>query len=136
MEERVDSDDHPDTTAPDMGPGRIMKAFGYSMAGFAAAWRHEAAFRQEALAALVLVPAACFLPVPLVQSALLIASVLMVMVVELLNSSIECAIDRISLERHDLSRRAKDTGSSAVLLAVLVASIVWAAIVGGWILGL
>jgi diacylglycerol kinase (ATP) len=116
----------------DMGLGRVGKAFGYSLAGFASAWRSEAAFRQEAIAAMFLLPLACFVPVPLLQRALLAASVLMVMVVELLNSSIESAIDRISLERHALSKRAKDTGSAAVFLAILVALVVWAAIVGGW----
>jgi diacylglycerol kinase (ATP) len=136
MEERIDPDDSAEIVPPDVGLDRIRKALGYSVAGLACAWRNEAAFRQEALAALVLIPLACFLPVPLRDQALLIASVLMMMVVELLNSSIESAIDRISLERHELSKRAKDTGSAAVLLAVLVALVVWGAIVGGWLFNL
>jgi diacylglycerol kinase (ATP) len=136
MEDRIDPDEHVEVVPPDMGLGRIRKAIGYSVAGLASAWRTEAAFRQEALAALVLIPLACFLPVPLLEQALLVASVLMVMVVELLNSSIESAIDRISLERHELSKRAKDTGSAAVLLAVLVALVLWVAIVGGWLFNL
>jgi diacylglycerol kinase (ATP) len=119
-----------------MGLGRIRKAFGYSIAGLAIAWRTEAAFRQEALAALVLIPIACFLPVPLLQKALLVTSVLMVLVVELLNSSIENAVDRVSLDHHELAKRAKDTGSAAVLISLLVALVVWAAIVGGWLLDL
>jgi diacylglycerol kinase (ATP) len=135
MKDRIDPDERMEKARPDMGLGRLGKALGYSLAGLASAWRHEAAFRQEALAALILIPVACFLPVTLLQRALLIASVLMVMVVELLNSSIEAAIDRISLERHELSRRAKDTGSAAVLLALVVALVVWAAIVGGWLYG-
>jgi diacylglycerol kinase (ATP) len=136
MEDRVDSDERVKKARPDMGLGRIWKAIGYSVAGLASAWRTEAAFRQEALAALVLIPIACFVPVSLLQQALLVASVLMVMVVELLNSSIESAIDRISLERHELSKRAKDTGSAAVLLTVFIALVVWAAIVGGWFFNL
>lgn len=135
MEERIDPDDPLEPSRPDMGLGRIGRAFGYSVAGLIGAWRNEAAFRQEALAALVLLPIACLLPLPLLQRALLAASVLMVMVVELLNSSIEAAIDRISLERHALSKRAKDTGSAAVLLAIIVALVLWGAIVGGWIFG-
>ena len=121
MAQRIDPDDPVEIGRPDKRVGRIRKALGYSAAGLASAWRTEAAFRLEALAALVLIPLACFLPVPLLERALLIASVLMVMVVELLNSSIESAIDRISLERHELSKRAKDTGSAAVLLALLIA---------------
>ena len=136
MEDRVDSNERVKKARPDMGLGRIWRAIGYSMDGLASTWRSEAAFRQEALAALVLIPIACLLPVPLLQQALLVASVLMVMVVELLNSSIESAIDRISLERHELSKRAKDTGSAAVLLTVLIALVVWGAIVGGWLLDL
>jgi diacylglycerol kinase (ATP) len=136
MEDRVDSDERVKKARPDMGLGRIWKAIGYSVAGLASAWRTEAAFRQEALAALVLIPIACFVPVSPLQQALLVASVLMVMVVELLNSSIESAIDRISLERHELSKRAKDTGSAAVLLTVFIALVVWAAIVGGWFFNL
>jgi diacylglycerol kinase (ATP) len=135
MKDRIDPDERMEKARPDMGLARIGKALGYSVAGLASAWRSEAAFRQEALAAMVLIPLACFLPVPLLQRALLVASVLLVMVVELLNSSIESAIDRISLERHELSKRAKDTGSAAVLLALLMALVVWAAIVGGWLLG-
>src|SRR5476649_1302916 len=136
MEDPVDSNEQVKKSRPDMGLSRIWKAIGYSVDGVASAWRGEAAFRQEALAALILIPIACLLPVPLLQQALLVASVLMVMVVELLNSGIEAAIDRISLDRHELSKRAKDTGSAAVLLTVLAALVVWAAIVGGWLLDL
>ena len=136
MEDPVDSNEQVKKSRPDMGLSRIWKAIGYSVDCLASAWRSEVAFRQEALAALILIPIACLLPISLLQQALLVASVLMVMVVELLNSSIEAAIDRISLDRHELSKRAKDTGSAAVLLTVLVALVVWAAIVGGWLFNL
>jgi diacylglycerol kinase (ATP) len=136
MEDRIEPDEHLEKTPPDMGLARVGRAFGYSVAGLACAWRNEAAFRQEALAAAVLIPLACLLPIPLLQCALLVASVLMVLALELLNSSIESAIDRISMEPHPLSKRAKDMGSAAVLLALLVAFVVWAAIVGGWLFDL
>ena len=116
-----------------MGMERIRKALGYSAAGFACAWRTEAAFREEALAAVVLIPLACFLPLPLLHKTLLVTSVLMVLVVELLNSSIENAVDRISLDHHELAKRAKDTGSAAVFLSLVVALIAWVVIVGGWL---
>ena len=119
-----------DAPPPSMSPMRLVKAFGHSMDGLAGAFRSEAAFRQEVLAAIVLVPVACLVQVTTLERVLLIASVLLVMVVELLNSSIEAAIDRISLERHPLSKRAKDTGSAAVLLAVITAIVVWGAITG------
>ena len=136
MEECTDSDKHPETTRRDSRLGRLGKALSYSAAGLACAWRTEEGFRQEVIAALVLIPLACYLPVPLLQQALLVASVLMVLVVELLNSSIESTIDRISLERHELSKCAKDMGSAAVLLAILVALVVWGAIVAGWLFDL
>jgi diacylglycerol kinase (ATP) len=115
---------------PSMSPVRLAKAFGHSLDGLSGAFRTEAAFRQEVFAALVMIPVACLVPVSLLERALLIGSVLLVMVVELLNSSIEAAIDRISLERHPLSKRAKDTGSAAVLVAVITALVVWGAITG------
>ena len=115
---------------PGMSPMRLVKAFGHSVDGLASAFRTEAAFRQEVFAAVVLVPVACLVPVTLLERALLVARVLLVMLVELLNSSIEAAIDRISLDVHPLSKRAKDTGSAAVLLAVITALVVWAAITG------
>ena len=128
MDEHAKREEEAAKIPPDIGLGRIGKAFGYSVQGLRSAWRTEAAFRQEALAAMVLIPVAILVPVPLLQRAALVASVLFVMVVELLNSSVESAIDRIGLERHPLSKRAKDTGSAAVLLAILVAILVWAAI--------
>lgn len=88
--------------------------------------RHESAFRQEIFLAAALIPIACFVPLPATERALLIGSVLLVLVVELLNSSVEAAIDRISLDRHSLSKRAKDLGSAAVLVTLVLLAVVWA----------
>lgn len=107
------------------GLRRLVQALGNSLAGLADAWRNESAFRQEVAMAAVLIPFACLLPVDAPQRALLIASVLLVLVVELLNSSVEAAIDRISLDRHNLSRQAKDLGSAAVLVTLLLMACVW-----------
>jgi diacylglycerol kinase (ATP) len=100
------------------GLTRLINAFRYSLDGFAAAYRHEDAFRQETWLALVLIPLALFLPASGVGKALMIASVLLVLIVELLNSAVEAVVDRVSLERHHLAKRAKDIGSAAVLLAL------------------
>jgi len=108
------------------GAARIVQAFFNSLAGLGDAWRHESAFRQEILLAAVLVPAALAVPVTGPERALLVGSVLLVLVVELLNSSVEAAIDRISLERHSLSKRAKDLGSAAVLVTLVLLAAVWA----------
>jgi diacylglycerol kinase (ATP) len=108
------------------GLSRVWHAGGYSVAGLRAGWG-ETAFRQEALAAIVLVPAAFWLGRSWVEVALLAGSVLMVMVVELLNTGIETAIDRIGPEWHALSKRAKDMGSAAVLLSLLLSAGIWAA---------
>jgi diacylglycerol kinase (ATP) len=107
------------------GLRRIVLAFFHSLAGLADAWRHESAFRQEVLLACVLVPAAFAVPMPAVERALLVASVLLVLVVELLNTGVEVAIDRISLDRHALSKRAKDIGSAAVLVSLVLLAVVW-----------
>lgn len=130
--EREQPGKEPPFGPPSIGPGRIVKAFGYSLHGLASAWRTEGAFRQEVLAAAVLIPLALFAPVTPVERVLLVGSVLLVIVVELLNSSVESAIDRISLEQHPLSKKAKDTGSAAVLVAIACALFVWAAILGPW----
>ena len=108
------------------GAARIVQAFFNSLAGLGDAWRHESAFRQEILLAAVLVPAALAVPVTGPERALLVGSVLLLLVVELLNSSVEAAIDRISLERHSLSKRAKDLGSAAVLVTLVLLAAVWA----------
>ena len=108
------------------GLSRLLHATGYSLQGLRAGW-HETAFRQEALAALVLLPLALWLGQGWVEVALLAGSVLLVLIVELLNSGIESAIDRVGPEWHALSKRAKDMGSAAVLLALLLAGGIWAA---------
>ncbi len=105
---------------------RLWNALGYSLAGFRAAYKHEDAFRQEVWLAAVLVPLALWLPVSGLGKALMIASVLLVVVVELLNSAIEATVDRISLDSHDLAKRAKDIGSAAVLVSLIDVIVVWA----------
>lgn len=105
---------------------RMRHAFGYSLAGLRAGWG-ESAFRQEALAALAMLPLAFWLGQTWVEVALLAGTVLLVMVVELLNTGIEATIDRIGPEWHELSKRAKDMGSAAVLLSLLLCAGTWAA---------
>ena len=107
------------------GLNRVWHALGYSLAGLRAGW-HETAFRQEALAALLLLPAALWLGRSWVETVLLAGSVILVMIIELLNTGIETAIDRIGPEWHDLSKRAKDMGSAAVLLSLLLCAGIWA----------
>ncbi|MFT3849432.1 MAG: diacylglycerol kinase [Propionivibrio sp.] len=113
------------------GLQRVWRAFHYSLDGFREAYRCEDAFRQEALLAAILIPAAFFLPVGGVGRALMIASVLLVLIVELVNSAIEATVDRVSLDRHHLSKRAKDVGSAAVFLALANVVIVWACVLLG-----
>jgi len=117
------------------GLARIVSAFFNSLAGLSAAWRHESAFRQEVVLAAIMIPIACWAPVTTVERVLLIAAVLLVLIVELLNSSVESAIDRISLDRHELSKRAKDVGSAAVLVALVLCGMVWALILAPLVLG-
>ncbi len=107
------------------GLKRVWNALFYSLAGFKAAWKHEDAFRQEALLALVLIPLAFILDVAAIGRALMIASVFLVLIVELVNSAIEATVDRISLENHQLAKRAKDIGSAAVLIALVDVLVVW-----------
>lgn len=107
------------------GLRRLWNAFGYSLAGFRAAYKHEDAFRQEVHLAGVLIPLAFWLPVTHIGKILMIGSVLLVIIVELLNSAIEATVDRISIEDHDLAKRAKDIGSSAVMLSLINVVIVW-----------
>lgn len=104
---------------------RLYKAFLYSMDGLASAYRNESAFRQELALAVILIPTALLLPVSLTQKALLCASVLLVMVVELINSAIEATVDRISTREHELAKRAKDTGSAAVLVSICACVLTW-----------
>ena len=109
---------------------RLVNAFFYSLAGIASAFRHESAFRQEVALAAVLIPTAFKIPVGAVERVLLIESVLLVIIVELLNSSVEAAIDRIGFDTHRLSKRAKDLGSAAVLIAVGALLVTWAILAG------
>jgi len=113
------------------GLQRLWNALRYSLQGFASAFRHEDAFRQECLLAALLIPAALFIPVGRTERALMIASVLLVLVVELLNSAVEAAVDRISLENHRLAKRAKDIGSAAVFLSLINVAAVWLLILFG-----
>lgn len=107
------------------GFGRLIDATRWSLAGLAAAFRHEAAFRQEAICAAVLIPLGLWFGDDALERALLVASVLLVLVVELLNSAIEAAVDRISPERHELAGRAKDLGSAAVMVSLVLCAAVW-----------
>lgn len=109
---------------------RIWRAFFYSMAGFSAALKYEHAFRQELFLVLVFLPLAIFLPLSVGERALLISALLLVLVVELLNSAIEAVVDRISLDNHDLSKRAKDLGSAAVFLSCVIVIVIWGCIAG------
>ena len=108
------------------GLSRIWHATGYSLHGLRAGWG-ETAFRQEAIAAVVLLPLALWIGDGWMQVALLAGTVLLVLIVELLNTALEAVVDRIGPEWHDLSKRAKDMGSAAVLLALLLAVGVWTA---------
>ena len=110
---------------------RIVTAFGYSMSGLAAAYRNEAAFRQEVLLAAVLVPLALFLPASGAGRALMVGSVMLLLVVELLNSAVEATVDRVSLDDHSLAKRAKDIGSAAVMIALVNVPITWALVLLG-----
>ena len=126
------SDLHPSPRpAPEVNPqksrtglNRVFHAGGYSIQGLVAGWQ-ETAFRQEAIAALLMVPLAFWLGQSWIETALLAGSVMLVMIVELLNTGIESAIDRIGPEWHDLSKRAKDMGSAAVLLSLLLCGGIW-----------
>ncbi len=107
------------------GLTRIIKAAGYSWQGLKAAFKNEAAFRQELLLAAILVPLAIWLATDAVQLALLISSVILVLIVEILNSAIEAVVDRFGGELHELSGRAKDMASAAVMLALMYLCVVW-----------
>lgn len=110
------------------GLARAWHAAKNSWCGLVYAFLEESAFRQELALFVLLAPIAFALPVTLLEKSLLLTSLIMVLVVELLNSSVEAAIDRISFEHHDLSKRAKDFGSAAVMLALFVAALLWAAV--------
>ncbi|KAB2877064.1 MAG: diacylglycerol kinase [Ideonella sp.] len=107
------------------GVQRIVRAAGYSVAGLSAAWRHESAFRQECVLAVLMLPAAWWLGRSWTETVLLAGSVVLVLIVELLNSAVESAVDRVSADLHPLSKRAKDLGSAAVMLALLGCAAIW-----------
>jgi len=110
---------------------RVWNALFYSMAGFAAAFKYEDAFRQEVILAAIMIPLSFFLPVSSVGRALMIAAVLLVLIIELLNSALEASVDRVSTERHPLAKRAKDIGSAAVFVALLNVAVVWSLVLLG-----
>jgi diacylglycerol kinase (ATP) len=113
------------------GLRRIVNAFCYSIDGLKAALEHEHAFRQEVVLAAVLIPLALWLPASGIGKALMIGSVLLVLIVELLNSGVEAVVDRVSLENHVLAKRAKDVGSAAVMLSLVNVAVVWALVLLG-----
>ncbi len=123
MSDSKDSNPHKGRTGFD----RIMRAMGYSMDGLKGAYTGESAFRQEVWLTLVALPLAFWLGQGWVEVSLLIGSLLLVLIVELLNSAVEAVVDRVSFELHDLSKRAKDIASAAVFLSLTLAGGVWAA---------
>ena len=113
------------------GLRRLINAFGYSMAGFKAAYQHEDAFRMEVLLAIVLIPLAFYLGDSATARAMMLASVFLAVIVELVNSAIEATVDHTSLEKHMLAKRAKDIGSAAVLLSLINLAVVWGLLIFG-----
>jgi diacylglycerol kinase (ATP) len=111
------------------GLRRLINALFYSLSGLYLAFHHESAFRQEIALAAALIPLAIFVPVSAGECVLLIASVLLLLIVELLNSSVEAAVDRIGLDSHRLSKRAKDLGSAAVLVSLILLATTWGLII-------
>ncbi len=107
------------------GLKRLVNAFGYSIAGTLAAFKHEDAFRQEVILAAILTPIAIFYGETAIDQALMISSLLLIIIVELLNSSIEATVDRISVKHHKLAKRAKDIGSAAVFFSLINAAVIW-----------
>lgn len=122
-------DDIQVNTTKNTGIKRVFKAMFYSYKGFTAAFRSEAAFRQELTFALILLPVALWLDVEKTEQILLVATLFLVLITELLNSAIEAVVDRVSLEKHELAGRAKDMGSAAVLLSLILWAYVWGVIV-------
>ena len=107
------------------GLKRIINAFGYSMKGLRAAFKHESAFRQETALLIILLPAAFMLGRNIVDYSILVGSLLLVLIVELLNSAVETVVDRIGDEHHELAGRAKDMGSAAVFISLLNVAVIW-----------
>jgi diacylglycerol kinase (ATP) len=110
------------------GLTRLINALGYSKDGLAAAWKNEAAFREEVLLAAVAFPLAFYLGQTGIERALLAGSILFILIVEILNSAVEAVVDKASPEKHELAKRAKDMGSAAVLLSLLNATVIWACV--------
>ena len=126
----ADAHSDPSVTSPSPfksrgGAQRLLAATRYSISGLKAAWRDEAAFRQELAACAVLMPLALWLPVSLLERIALLGVLVLVLIVELLNSAVEAAVDRVGVERHELAKRAKDLGSAAVMIALLFAATTW-----------
>lgn len=113
------------------GLRRLWNAVLYSADGLKAAYRHEDAFRQEVWTAVILIPLALSLPASATGKALMVSSVLLVLIVELLNSAVEATVDRVSLEQHQLAKRAKDIGSAAVMFSLLNVIVVWLLVLFG-----
>jgi len=110
------------------GLKRLILATGYSWQGFKAGWKNEEAFRQEVVLAAILIPLALFLDVGSIQTILMITSVLLVLLIEILNSAIEAVVDLVTEEKHELAGRAKDMGSTAVMIALIIVAVVWGVI--------
>ncbi|MCK7633224.1 MULTISPECIES: diacylglycerol kinase [unclassified Shewanella] len=111
------------------GVGRIIKAGRCSMQGFEAAYRYESAFRQELLLAFIMFPISIFIAADIIQLVLLNGAMLIVLLVEIINSALEAVVDRISLEMHELSGRVKDLGSSAVFISLVLYGLIWISII-------
>ncbi len=113
------------------GIRRLMNALGYSLEGFRAAFKHEDAFRQEVFLAVILIPLALYLESEALRRILMIGSIFLVLIVELLNSAVEAVVDRVSIERHALAKRAKDIGSAAVFVALTNVVVTWGLVLFG-----
>ena len=112
------------------GLKRLVLATGYSWKGLRAGWINEEAFRQEVILACVLIPLAIWLDLGLIQTILLISSILMILIVEILNSAIEAVVDLVTSEKQTLAGRAKDMGSAAVMLSLINAAVIWCLVLG------
>lgn len=119
-----------DRKSSTMGLGRLLPAVRYSWQGLRAAWQHEMAFRQEVLVVAPLLMIAAIVPASPLEHAALMVTLLAVLLVELLNSALEATLDRVSEERHPLTGRAKDLGSAAVSMALLIALVTWGCVLG------
>lgn len=110
------------------GLTRLWNALGYSRDGLSAAWKNEAAFREEVLLAAITIPLAFYLGKTGIDRALLVGSIILILIVEILNSGLEAVVDKASPEKHELAKRAKDMGSAAVLLSLINAAAIWACV--------